>query len=285
MPDPDEGDDKNVPVFVALGSEDQSASSSPAPRKLYTYIGQYSQTRFSDNLSHSEIFDRVPAHVLTYWTRQLASPSRPRWLTDDLIDRFWPAPKYDGPIPTTLASTTGETGESNNSNGQQAAAERRVVRALDRHFDELVEWKKDVQLRASFFDEDAIGKMWDNADFDNEKGLRLVWEYLTCIGWDEGVYEGLCEGKKRGEEEMRSAAAAPSTAPSTMHNPPSTMHNSPGLSQHPPSTFKKDKKYSITMLSTIVDDDNDESYKAASGWALGEPKWGKGEAWKEEGSI
>lgn len=292
MPDPDKGDDKNVPVFVALGSENQSSSASsnngdPAPRKLYTYIGQYSQTRFSDNLSHSEIFDRVPAHVLTYWTKQLASPSRPQWLTDDLIDRFWPAPKYDGPIPTTLASTTGETGESNNSNGQQAAVERRVVRALDRHFDELVEWKKDVQLRASFFDEDAIGKMWDNADFDDEKGLRLVWEYLTCIGWDEGVYEGLCEGKKRGEEEVRSAAAAPSTA----HNAPSTMHNSPGLSQHPPSppspprTFKKGKKYSITMLSTIVDDDNDDIYKATSGWALGEPKWGKGEAWKEEGSI
>jgi hypothetical protein len=49
-------------------------------------------------------------------------------------------------------------------------------------------------------------KMWDNSDTDNEKGLRLWWEYLECIGFDDKFYEKLI-GLKQAQQQRGRAAA------------------------------------------------------------------------------
>lgn len=76
----DEEDYHDVPLFICLKEGEG-----------YTYLGQYSQKRYSDKLSHSELSERVPMHVLKYWAAQLADPARPAWITEKLIAHFWPA--------------------------------------------------------------------------------------------------------------------------------------------------------------------------------------------------
>lgn len=186
-------DDQNVPVFIALG--DQSDSDNP----VYTYIGQYSQTRYSDTLSHSEMFDRVPPHVIDHWTARLSSPERPDWVAQRLAEHFWPPPSYAGPLPSDSASTTPETRVSDKRNPMHGV-ERSVARALHTYSDELGNWKKEVRLKANFCNANVIAGMWDKADWAVEKGLRLCWEYLECVGWDGEFYDKLCEAKEEEEE-------------------------------------------------------------------------------------
>ena len=175
----DEEDYANVPLFVCLKEGEG-----------YTYLGQYSQNRYSDKLSHSELFQHVPTRVLKYWAQQLAEPHRPAWITDQLISHFWPPPPYTGPIPTDSAITSPASGVTE-SRDPERVLEKRVARALERYAVELRDWKKDAQMRATLLTENALMETWNNSDMDEEKGLRLWWEYLQCVGFDEKFYEKL----------------------------------------------------------------------------------------------
>jgi len=181
---PGEEDYSNVPVFVC-----------PENGKEYTYLGTYSQTRYSDKLSHSELFQHVPESVLKYWASMLAEPARPAWVNDQLIAHFWPAPTYDGPIPTDEALATPATGVSDPQNPEKPI-EKRVIRSLEAFALELRDWKKESQLKAQLLTEDALMEMWGKSDLDIEKGLRPWLEYLECVGFDEEFHQKLVTAKK-----------------------------------------------------------------------------------------
>jgi hypothetical protein len=193
----DEEDCTDVPVFVCLREGEG-----------YTYLGQYSQKRYSDKLSHSELFQHVPSTILQYWATQLASPYRPAWITDALIAHFWPQPTYYGPIPSDSAVTTPGTGVTEPQDPERVL-EKRVLRALERYAVELKEWRKESQVKATFLTEDALMDMWQKSDMDEEKGLRLWWEYLECVGFDEVFYQKLVDLKTRG---LQRVSSKPSTS-------------------------------------------------------------------------
>jgi hypothetical protein len=186
----EEEDLANVPVFVCL-----------RPGQKYTYLGQYSQKRYSDRLSHSEMFEYVPTKVLQYWASQLACPARPQWVTDALIAHFWPAPTYLGPSPSDSAVTTPRTGVSAPENAD-FVLEKRVQRAIEGYAGDLKDWKKEVTLKAGLLKEETLMQMWDKSDMDVEKGLRLWLEYLECVGFDEEFYANLVGRKTSGQQRV-----------------------------------------------------------------------------------
>lgn len=189
-----EDDYSNVPVFACL-----------TPGEGYTYLGQYSQPRYSDKLSYSELRQHVPARVLEYWAKQLADPHRPAWITEQLVAHFWPKDPYTGPIPTDSALTSPATGVTE-PNDPERVLEKRVADALERYALKLKVWKKDAELKAALLTEDALMGMWNNTDVDEEKGLRLWWEYLECVGFDEEFYQKLVGLKS--QPARRTAAVA-----------------------------------------------------------------------------
>lgn len=197
---PGEEDYANVPVFVC-----------PENGKEYTYLGNYSQMRYSDKLSHSELFQHVPESVLKYWASMLAEPVRPAWVNDQLIAHFWPAPTFDGPIPTDEALATPATGVSDPRNPEKPI-EKRVIRSLEAFALELRDWKKESQLKAQLLTEDALMEMWGKSDLDLEKGLRPWLEYLECVGFDEEFYQKLVAAKKTKDKVFVASKAEPSMA-------------------------------------------------------------------------
>jgi hypothetical protein len=199
---PEEEDYASVPVFICL-----------AEGQGYTYLGTYSQTRYSDKLSHSELCQHVPQHVLKYWAVVLADPGRPAWVTEQLIVHFWPAPTYAGSIPTDVAVATPATGESHPKD-PEAPLEKRVVRALEEFAHELREWKKESQLKVQLLTEEALMEMWKKSDLDEEKGMRPWLEYLECVGFDEEFYQKLVVAKRSKSKAAEANKAEPSKADS-----------------------------------------------------------------------
>nr|OQN98481.1 hypothetical protein B0A51_19032 [Rachicladosporium sp. CCFEE 5018] len=169
----------NVPVFVAAEGGDG-----------YIYMGHYSQTRYSDMLSHSETL-RLPSPVLEYWASQLADPKRPDWVTEKLRLWFWPKPVYDGPLPPSEADDTTLTSVA------VQTREHKVERALGDYMQELRNWEKDSRIKVSrLIRKETLMALWHNSDLDEEKGLRLWWEYLECVGYDEKFFKNLIAAKK-----------------------------------------------------------------------------------------
>ena len=191
---PELKDYNNVPVFICL-----------KPGEGYTYVGQYSQPRFSDKLSYSELLQHVPPRVLEYWAKQLADPHRPAWITDQLMAHFWPIPTYTGPFPTDSATASPATGVTEPHNPERVL-EKRVALAMERYALELKAWKKDAKLKTTLLTEEALMGTWHNSDTDEEKGLRLWWEYLQCVGFDEEFYQKLVELKKTQARPARKTA-------------------------------------------------------------------------------
>jgi multidrug efflux pump subunit AcrA (membrane-fusion protein) len=197
---PEEEDYANVPVFVC-----------PAEGQGYTYLGTYTQTRYSDKLSHSELYQHVPEHILRYWAELLADSDRPAWVTEQLIAHFWPAPTYAGHIPTDEAVATPATGVSDPQNPEKPL-EKRVLRSLEEFAYELRDWKKESQLKAQLLTEEALMEMWAKSDLDEEKGLRPWLEYLEWVGFDEEFYEKLVAAKQGKGKKSVAIKAEPSMA-------------------------------------------------------------------------
>lgn len=72
-----------------------------------------------------------------------------------------------------------------------------MQRALERYALKLQDWKKDTDIKATLLNEQALMQMWDKSDMDEEKGLRLWWEYLECVGFDGEFYGKLVDLKKQ----------------------------------------------------------------------------------------
>lgn len=181
---PEEKDYLHAPVFIAAKGS-----------KAYRYFGGYSQLRYSDKLDFDRVVEAVPDPVKRHIAEQLAEVGRPEWVTKALQEHYWPKPAYDGPIPTdsalqTPASKIAATSETNHT------LERRVSRALDEYVLDLRDWEKDTKMKVALLTKETIYDSISKADADEEPGLRLWWEYLQCVDYDQGFYEFLVKIKQ-----------------------------------------------------------------------------------------
>ncbi|KAK4893630.1 hypothetical protein LTR27_008097 [Elasticomyces elasticus] len=185
---------KDVPLFVR---EDGS--------KEYTYYGQYSQPRYSDKLDYERVMETVPKKVRRRWAHCLTDSARPEWVTKALMECFWPRPRFEGPLPTDSAiATPGEAVEVD-SKASGAALEKHVLQALTAHAEELKAWEKASKIKVSLLTADAIMDAFTKADADLEPGMRLWWEYLQCVGYNQDFYDFLvqAQGIEQGQAKMR----------------------------------------------------------------------------------
>lgn len=200
---PDETNYLDTPVFI-----------SKVGQAGYTYFGHYSQLRFSDKLDYDRVMETVPENIRRYWANQLASPLRPAWVTKALKERFWPKPKYEGPIPTNSALATPLTAESGASK-QSTILEKRVKDALTAYAEDLKQWEHDASLSVNCLTAEGLMKAFAAADADMEPGLRLWWEYFECVGYKKDFYEFLVgeqvKFEAKGPEALQ--VAAPIGAP------------------------------------------------------------------------
>lgn len=172
---PDEKNYLMTPVFIR-----------PEGKNEYVYFGHYSQKRFSDKLDYDRVM-AIPEKVRAYWAEQLSAEGRPEWVTNSLMEHFWPKPTYDGPIAT----------DDEESDDEKAAKlEKRIKRALNDYAEELKVWEKETRIKASCLPADTIMAAFNNADANMIPGLRLWWEYLEFEKYDEGFYNFLVDVKR-----------------------------------------------------------------------------------------
>jgi hypothetical protein len=176
---PDETNYLNVPVFIC-----------PEGKKEYIYFGNFSQRRFSDKLGYDHVAGTVPTKIRRYWAEQLAELGRPEWVTRELIEHFWPKPSYCGPIPTDSAVATPATAATPETNLSDVL-EKRVVTALHRYAEELKEWKKETEMKVRHLTADNLMEAFEKADAEEEPGLRLWWEYMEFVNYDQKFYDFL----------------------------------------------------------------------------------------------
>ena len=177
---PDEENYLETPVFIR-----------PEGQKEYIYFGSYSQLRFSDKLDYDRVLDTVPEQIRLYWAEQLAAAGRPEWVTKALMEHFWPKPVYEGPVPTDDEETT----EGQESEG----LEKRISQAQGDYALELRDWEKEARMKVRLLTAQNLMAAFRKADADEEAGLRLWWEYLQCVGYDQGFYEMLVAIKGDGK--------------------------------------------------------------------------------------
>jgi hypothetical protein len=146
---PEDGGFDTVPLFV-----------STRQNGVYTYMGNYSQSRWSDKLSYDIISQHIPASVKQYWAAQLADPARPEWVTNALMKQFFPMPEYEGPMPRTLpeGSATGEEDER---------AARRVQRKVKEFVDELRLWDEEARTKVGLMKESDMLTAFDKVSSDH----------------------------------------------------------------------------------------------------------------------
>ena len=254
---PDEENYLNVPVFVCH-----------AGRGEYTYLGNYSQTRFSDKLDLDITLNHVPEKVRRYWAEQLAAQGRPDWVTRALIQHFWPMPNYTGPIPTDSAVSTPATDATRRSGGS-VVLENRVVKALQDYALELKEWKKEAEMKVRHLTADNLMVAFEAADSDEEPGLRLWWEYMDFQSYDQKFYEYLVSAKtkKKSPSSHTPAPIKPKIDVGGKTVPKSDVDTVVPVSP----TKLKPSKYSVTMPTwqsgrkTKADEDVKTAVKTPSG--------------------
>ncbi|SMR52893.1 unnamed protein product [Zymoseptoria tritici ST99CH_1E4] len=172
---PDEENYQNVPLFI------QSADPNDPG---FRYFGNYSQTRYSDVVGYDTLMSQVPDSVRHYWAGQLSDRDRPAWVTKKLMEHFWPKPMYEGPV-------------ANDDSSDSTVHDRRIKRALEQYAEDVAVWQKDAEMKVSMLSEQNIFDAFASADADAEPGLRLWWEYMQCVSWDEKFYDMLVELKAR----------------------------------------------------------------------------------------
>lgn len=187
IPKPGEGPNEenfhDTPVFIRQPGKNE-----------YVYFGHYSQKRFSDKLDHDTVNERVPEKVRKYWAEQLSETGRPRWVTNELVQHFWPKPAYDGPIPTDSTINTPATGATEDTNSS-AVLEKRVKNALEGYAYELKDWSKETEMKVKRLTADNLMEAFSSADCAEEPGLRLWWEYMTFQHYEQGFYDFLVNVK------------------------------------------------------------------------------------------
>ncbi|CAI6337180.1 unnamed protein product [Periconia digitata] len=164
---------------------------------MYYYYGNYSQTRWSDKLDYDRMIEQIPHTVLEYWAERLSTvKDRPEWLTHELLNHFWPMPKYEGKIGS-------DSGGSSAANGNHKAAEgdgkysKKVAKALADYMKELELWEEEkrTKLRSSEMSKNFFMEAFHRADADLPPPMRFYLEYLECVDWRADYYNLLASNR------------------------------------------------------------------------------------------
>ncbi|PPJ49664.1 hypothetical protein CBER1_02201 [Cercospora berteroae] len=190
---PDEMNYKDTPVFVSSDGG-----------KMYRYVGKYSQNRYSDKVGYDTMMEHIPQSVLKFHAEQLAQVGRPKWITTCLKNHFWPKPIYEGPVPTESEDAAAEISKS--------GIDRKVTKALEAYANELEEWEKSSSVKVNLLEASTILKAFNTEDVLSEPGLRLWWEYLECVGYEDAFYDMLVK-----LSQATSTGSAPTKEAATTH--------------------------------------------------------------------
>lgn len=210
---------QRVPLFVALDTVQ-------AKEKEYTYLGHYSQTRWSDRLDYERVAELVPHNVKSYWANLLTRPERPEWLEREIMQAFWPKPQYLGVLPGAAdedMTVTGDgdgattvTGTTTGGDGRKSRVERDVAEYIE----ELREWESEARMKVKLLKAEHVMDAFGREDAAAEPGyvflvsttwlrglgsltntctlsLRFWYEYLECVGFDRNWYYMLATEKKK----------------------------------------------------------------------------------------
>ena len=141
---------ENVPLFV-------SVDGSGSKGDKYVYMGNYTQSRWSDKLDHDRVAEDIPDGVKTHWARTLAAPSsrneadhRPAWLVESAMNHFWPKPCYDGKIAGGV------------DEGGDGASVEEVGRDMEDYFEDLREWRKEARDSIGGLTVDTVMRAFKN---------------------------------------------------------------------------------------------------------------------------
>ncbi|TKA31382.1 hypothetical protein B0A50_02228 [Salinomyces thailandicus] len=191
---PNETNYLNVPVFI---SHDPA---NVVNGRKYKYFGNYSQLRFSDKIGYDVQAEHVPKQVKKYWAEQLSKSggSRPEWIIKALKNQFWPRPIYERqPIE----------GEHAMSLPELAAAEAGGLREYAK---KLKEWEWQAEKAAEDLTEEFVLQSFEASDDDLHPALRLSWEYMQFVGYDQDLYDTLARKKqvRRERRALRETQAA-----------------------------------------------------------------------------
>ncbi|KAF2656871.1 hypothetical protein K491DRAFT_595960 [Lophiostoma macrostomum CBS 122681] len=181
------GDFFDVPMFVCA-----SPYALDKAQRRYVYFGNYSQTRWSDKLDYDRMVEQVPREVKTYWAEELSSQARPQWISDALMQHFFPKPEYMGAVFGAQVQ-----GSDSVTPEEEAKADEKVMRDVKAYVRGLREWEKDARLKTMLIKKEFVLQAFERADADDPPALRLWWEYLQCTNWDRSFYDMLVQLQAR----------------------------------------------------------------------------------------
>lgn len=142
----------NVPMFVC------NTPLSVGNARRYVYMGNYSQTRWSDKLDYDRMVQHVPDNVKEYWAEELSAAGRPEWVTEKLKKHFFPMPPYEGRFPR-------EQGEGSVATVEE---DEKVMEDMKEYLGDLKEWDEEASLKTTLI----------------KKGFILqAFERVCCFGF------------------------------------------------------------------------------------------------------
>jgi len=188
----------NVPLFVMRPDN--------LGRSRYFYFGHYSQTRWSDKLDYDRMMQCVPANVREYWAEELASAGRPEWISNALMNHFFPKPDYEGRM---FGVSVDEGGSVMSADIDQR--EEKVRKEVTKYVANLRDWEKDARMKTAMIKKEFILQAFDR-----------VSAYLVL---DVGRSKMLMSNRLMRTNPLRSASGG-STSSASTGRPTSTICSS-----------------------------------------------------------
>jgi hypothetical protein len=197
----------NVPLFVmhvdAKG------------RWRYTYYGHYSQTRWSDKLDDDRMVQCIPTELREYWAKELSSAGRPEWVSNALMNHFFPKPEYAGRM---FGKSVDEGGSVMSADMDQR--EEKVRKDVVKYLGELRDWEKDARMKTAMISKDFILHAFERVSEMNwnndgrmlmlDRLMRMILRRSVCGGSTSSVSTGrrtstTCSARCRREIQRTSA--------------------------------------------------------------------------------
>ncbi|KAM3419574.1 hypothetical protein BST61_g2914 [Cercospora zeina] len=134
------------------------------------------------------MMEHIPQSVLQFHANQLAQVGRPAWVTECLRNHFWPKPTYEGPIPSDSSNDDEDHIPGKDS---KSGNERDISKAFESYANKLKEWQKSSTLKVNLLRASSIVKAFNSEDAQSDLSLRLRWEYLECVDYEDDFYDML----------------------------------------------------------------------------------------------
>jgi hypothetical protein len=162
----------NVPMFVC------NTPWAEGNARRYMYMGNYSQTRWSDKLDYDRMVEHVPDNVKMYWAEELSATGRAEWVTEALKNHFFPKPTYEGRLPKGPMGGVGSV-----TDDEDTKYEERVMKDLDVYLKELRHWNEEAELKTRLMSKDFILQSFERVRAISFLSLT-VFPFLLYVLWD-----------------------------------------------------------------------------------------------------